>query len=74
MTPYESAKAQLENRRAAEMADYLDDRLHMIHYDETTFARSLLLVSELHGMSHIARECGHSSEVMRRQLSGNRPL
>lgn len=74
MTPYESAKAQLENRRAAEMAEYLDDRLHMIHYDETTFARSMLLVSELHGISHVARECGLSVDAMRRQLSGTRPL
>ena len=74
MTPYESAKAQLENRRAAEMADYLDDRLHMIHYDETTFARSLLLVSELHGIGHVARECGLSDDALRRQLGGSRPL
>ena len=74
MTPYESAKAQLESRRAAEMAEYLDDRLHMIHYDETTFARSLLLVSELHGIGHVARECGLSVDAMRRQLSGTRPL
>jgi probable addiction module antidote protein len=74
MTPYEAAKAQLENRRAAEMAEYLDDRLHMIHYDETTFARSLLLVSELHGIGYVARECGVSEEAMRRQLSGTRPL
>ena len=74
MTPYEAANAQLENRRAAEMAEYLDDRLHMVHYDETTFARSLLLVSELHGISHVARECGVSEEAMRRQLSGTRPL
>lgn len=68
------ANARVSNLRAAEIAEYLDARLNMANYDETTFARSLLLVSELHGMSHIARECGHSSEVMRRQLSGNRPL
>jgi DNA-binding phage protein len=68
------ANARVSNLRAAEMAEYLDARLNMANYDETTFARSLLLVSELHGMSHIARECGYSSEVMRRQLSGNRPL
>ncbi|MDY1033623.1 hypothetical protein [Stenotrophomonas sp. CFBP8980] len=68
------ANARVSNLRAAEMAEYLDARLNMANYDETTFARSLLLVSELHGMSHIARECGHGIEVMRRQLSGNRPL
>jgi len=68
------ANARVSNLRGAEMAEYLDARLNMANYDETTFVRSLLLVSELHGMSHIARECGHSSEVMRRQLSGNRPL
>ena len=74
MTPYEHAKAHLANRRAADMAEYLDGRLHMAHYDQSTFARSLLLVSELHGMSHVAHECGLSSEAMRRQLNGSRPL
>lgn len=62
------------NPRAAEMAEYLDDRLHMTHYDETTFARALLLVSELHGIDAIARHCGVSGEAMRRQLNGTRPL
>ncbi|KRG75914.1 hypothetical protein ABB28_04590 [Stenotrophomonas chelatiphaga] len=74
MTPYESANAHLEDRRAADMADYLDHRLHMIHYDQKTFARSLLLVSELHGIGHVARECGLSDDAMRKQLSGTRPL
>lgn len=74
MTPYQQAKTHLANRRAADMAEYLDGRLHMAHYDESTFARSLLLVSELHGMSHVAHECGFSSEAMRRQLNGTRPL
>ena len=74
MTHYEQAKAHLANRRAAEMAEYLDGRLHMAHYDESTFARSLLLVAELHGMSHVAQQCGLSSESMRRQLNGTRPL
>ena len=50
MTPYEQARADLANRRAADMADYLDTRLRMTRYEESTFARSLLLVSELHGM------------------------
>lgn len=74
MTPYESANAHLENRRAADMAVYLDHRLHMLHYDQKTFARSLLLVSELHGISHVARECGLSDDAVRKQLSGTRPL
>jgi DNA-binding phage protein len=74
MTPYEQARADLANRRAADMADYLDTRLHMSHYDESTFARSLLLVSELHGMSLVAHACGLDSDAMRRQLNGTRPL
>lgn len=74
MTHYEQAKAHLANRRAAEMAEYLDGRLHTAHYDESTFARSLLLVAELHGMSHVAQHCGLSSESLRRQLNGTRPL
>lgn len=74
MTPYEQARAHLANRRAADMADYLDTRLHMSHYDESTFARSLLLVSELHGMSFVAHACGLDSDAMRRQLNGTRPL
>jgi DNA-binding phage protein len=68
------ANARVTNLRAAEMAEYLDGRLHMINYDESTFARSLLLASELYGMSHVAYECGLSSDAMRRQLSGTRPL
>lgn len=74
MTPYEQARADLANRRSADMADYLDTRLHMTHYDESTFARSLLLVSELHGMSFVAHACGLDSDAMRRQLNGTRPL
>lgn len=74
MTPYEKAMAHLANRRAAEMAGYLDGRLHMAHYDESTFARFLLLAAELHGMSLVARECGLSAEAIRRQLNGTRPL
>lgn len=66
--------ARVSNLRAAEMAEYLDDRLHMVHYDEATFARSLLLVSELHGIGDVARECGVSGEALRRQLNGTRPL
>ena len=34
--------ARVSNLRAAEMAEYLDDRLHMVNYDEITFARSLM--------------------------------
>ncbi|WP_343237805.1 hypothetical protein [Stenotrophomonas lacuserhaii] len=30
--------------------------------------------AELHGMSHVAQQCGLSSESMRRQLNGTRPL
>lgn len=74
MTPYESANAHLENRCAADMAEYLDHRLQILHYDQKTFARSLLLVSELHGIGHVARECGLSDDAMRKQLSGTRPL
>lgn len=66
------ASARVTNLRAAH--EYLDGRLHMINYDESTFARSLLLASELYGMSHVAYECGLSSDAMRRQLSGTRPL
>lgn len=66
--------ARVSNLRAAEMAEYLNDRLHMANYDEATFARSLLLVSELHGISQVAWECGVSGEGMRRQLNGTRPL
>lgn len=74
MTPYQQAKAHLANRRAAEIAEYLDGHLHMAHYDESTFARSLLLVAELHGVSLVAQQCGLSSESMRGQLNGTRPL
>ncbi|WP_123700138.1 hypothetical protein [Stenotrophomonas chelatiphaga] len=56
------------------MADYLDTRLRMTHYEESTFARSLLLVSELHGMRLVAHACGLDSDAMRRQLNGTRPL
>jgi len=74
MTPYGQARAHLANRLAADMADYLDTRLRMTHYEESTFARSLLLVSELHGMSFVAHACGLDSDAMRRQLNGTRPL
>ena len=74
MTTPEPARARVANLRAAEMAEYLDGRLHMTHYDETTFARSLLLVSELHGIGDVAQECGVSGEALRRQLNGTRPL
>ena len=39
-----------------------------------SIARALLLMSELHGMSRVARACGMRSDAMRRQLDGTRPL
>lgn len=74
MTPYERANARVPNPRAAETAEYLDARLHMANYEESTFARSLLLAAELHGIQHAAHECGLSDEAMRRHLNGTRPL
>ncbi|WP_312682870.1 hypothetical protein [Stenotrophomonas chelatiphaga] len=76
MTPNEHrfAKARVSNLRAAEMGEYLDARLHLSSHDESTFARALLLAAELHGISYAARECGLSSESLRRQLNGSRPL
>lgn len=61
MTPREHAKGPLANRRAAEMAEYVDGHLHMAHYDESTFARSLLLVAELHGVSLVAQQCASAA-------------
>ena len=55
MTPHERANARAANPRAAETAEYLDARLHMANYEESTFARSLLLAAELHGIEHAAR-------------------
>jgi DNA-binding phage protein len=74
MTSHERTSARVSNPRAAETAEYLDARLHMANYEEPTFARSLLLAAELHGIEHAARECGLSDEAMRRQLNGTRPL
>lgn len=55
------------------MAEYINARL-LNGCDEGSTARALLLLSELNGMSHAARECGLSVECMRRQLNGTRPL
>lgn len=57
-----------------QMAEHLDSRLRLRDCDEAGIARALLLMSELHGMTRIARACGMRSDTMRRQLDGTRPL
>ncbi len=59
---------------AWQMAEYLDSRLRLQDCDEASIARALLLMSELHGRSRVARACGMRSDAMRRQLDGTRPL
>jgi len=60
--------------RAAQRAEFLDARLRMNGCDEASFSRALLLVAELDGLDDVAKACGLSSEAMRRQLNGTRPL
>lgn len=43
---------------AWQMAEHLDSRLRLQDCDEASIARALLLMSELHGMSRVARACG----------------
>lgn len=72
-----SAPGRIDDRlqrrveRKGEMAEYVNVRL-LNECDEGSMARALLLLSELHGMCHSARECGLSVTCMRRQLNGTR--
>ncbi|MEN5425458.1 hypothetical protein ABE522_03655 [Stenotrophomonas pennii] len=60
--------------RAAQRAEFLDARLRMDGCDEATFSRAMLRVAELDGLGDVAMACGLSTEAMRRQLNGTRPL
>ena len=62
------------NARAAQRAEFLDVRLRMDGCDEASFSRAMLLVAELDGLGDVAKACGLSTETMRRQLNGTRPL
>lgn len=57
-----------------QMAEHLDSRLRLRDCDEAGIARALLLMSELHGMSRVARACGMNSDTLRRQLDGKQTL
>lgn len=60
--------------RAAQRAEFLDDRLSMDSCDEASIARALLLVAEIDGLDAVANECRLSAVTLRRQLSGSFPL